>query len=102
LVVQGRSSNHQHLYGIGEVIQTVRNYLQRPRIKLHSRQLLEQVLQTLLNQLGNIVSVPFGAGEVSELGRMTQELTRSMAQTDQVLSNLKAKAADIKGKYHIS
>jgi hypothetical protein len=73
--------------------------LERSRLKVQSREQLKKVLQQLIKQLGNLVNLPFQAGEVSELGKMTKELMKSMSRTDQALSKLTAQAAHIKGKY---
>ncbi|MFM2430996.1 MAG: hypothetical protein RLZZ511_2209 [Cyanobacteriota bacterium] len=99
LTNQGKSSNHAYLYAVPEVIQSIRSYLERSRLKVQSREQLEKVLQQLIKQLGNLVNLPFQAGEVSELGKMTKELMKSMSRTDQALSKLTAQAAHIKGKY---
>jgi hypothetical protein len=99
LTVQGKSSDRAHLYALPEVIQSIRDYLERSRLKLQSRQQLEQVLQILVKQLGNLISLPLSRGEDSELGDMAKELMRSMARTDQALTKLNNQAAHIKGKY---
>jgi hypothetical protein len=102
LVIQGKSDDRHHLYSLPEVIQSIRQYLEKSRLKLQSRNQLEQVLNILIKQLSNLVSLPFQQGRASELSEITKELRKSMIKTDQALENLKAQAAAIKGKYHKS
>jgi hypothetical protein len=102
LVIQGKSDDRHHLYSLPEVIQSIRQYLEKSRLKFQSRNQLEQVLNILIKQLSNLVSLPFQQGRASELSEITKELRKSMIKTDQALENLKAQAAAIKGKYHKS
>ncbi|MEP0871493.1 hypothetical protein NDA01_16915 [Trichocoleus desertorum AS-A10] len=88
-----------YTYEITGVIASIREYLQRPRIKLVTCQKLESVLEALLNQLGNIIAIPFGKSSDLEISRLAKNLIQSMAKTDQALAELKATAATIKGKY---
>jgi hypothetical protein len=53
---QGRA----YAYPVSDVVASIREYLQRPRIQPATRQILEAVLQALLERLGNVIEVPFG------------------------------------------
>jgi hypothetical protein len=78
LVIQGKSDDRHHLYSLPEVIQSIRQYLEKSRLKLQSRNQLEQVLNILIKQLSNLVSLPFQQGRASELSEITKELRKSM------------------------
>ncbi|MBE9118632.1 hypothetical protein IQ249_22335 [Lusitaniella coriacea LEGE 07157] len=91
--------NRAYAYALTDVITSIREYLQRPRIKATTRQTLEIVLQSLLERLGNVLQVPFTRGTDPELSQLAKQLTQAMCGTDRALAELKATAATIKGKY---
>lgn len=92
---QGRS----FAYAIADVITSIRDYLQNPRIKQETRQTLELVLQSLLGRLSNVVEVPFVKGHDAELSKLAKHLQKIMSRTDAALANLKATAATVRGKH---
>jgi hypothetical protein len=94
---QGRA----HTYPVDEVIVSVREYLQRPRLKVVNQQKLEIVLQTLLERLGNVVEIPFGCSSNPEIGKLAKQLIQAVSKTNKSLAELKATAATIKGKYGV-
>ena len=92
---QGRA----YAYPVSDVVASIREYLQRPRIQPATRQILEAVLQALLERLGNVIEVPFGRGTNPEISKLARQLTQAMSKTDSALAELKATAATIKAKY---
>jgi hypothetical protein len=88
-----------YVYALSDVIQSLRDNLERSRIKPKTRQTLEQILQLLLARLGNVLEVPFGRANTSEVNQLAMRLSKAMSQTDTTLAALKATAATIKGKY---
>jgi hypothetical protein len=91
---EGRSN----AYLVQAVITSIRDYLQNPRVRPRTQQALNQVLNSLLERLGNVVEMSFEQGADSELSRLTRQLAQAMSNTDRVLADLKATAATIKGK----
>lgn len=94
---QGRA----YVYPVADVVASIREYLQRPRIQPATRQILEAVLQALLKRLGNVIEVPFGRGTSPEINKLARQLTQAMSRTDSALAELKATAATIKAKYNM-
>ncbi len=90
-----------YVYSLSEVIAKVKDYIQRPRIKKSSRELLDVILTALLEFLGNVVEVSFSEGGDPEVRKIVTKLTQAMAKTDASLAALKADAAEIKQKYDI-
>jgi hypothetical protein len=94
---QGRA----YAYPVSDVVVSIREYLQRPRIQPATRQILEAVCRALLERLGNVIEVPFGRGTSPEINKLARQLTQSMSRTDSALAELKATAATIKAKYNM-
>ena len=94
-VHQGRA----YAYPVSDVVASILEYLQRPRVQPATRQILEAVLQALLERLGNVIEVPFGRGTHPEINELARQLTQSMSRTDSALAELKATAATINAKY---
>ncbi len=94
---QGRA----YAYPVSDVVASIREYLQRPRIQPTTRQILEAVLQALLERLGNVIEIPFGRGTNPEINKLARQLTQAMSRTDSALAELKATAATIKAKYNM-
>ena len=90
-----------YVYALNNVIEAIRDYLQRSRIQLKTRQTLQAILQVLLKRLGNIIEFPFSRGTNPEIDKLAKQLTQAMSNTDAVLAELKATAAAIKAKYGI-
>ena len=93
---QGRA----YAYSLTDVIISMREYLQRPRIKSTTRQNLFEILPVLLERLGNVIPVPFGDATHPEISQLAKQLTQAMSDTDRVLAELKATAATLKAKYN--
>ncbi|WP_323315417.1 hypothetical protein [Limnoraphis robusta] len=87
------------VYSLIEVVAATKDYIQRPGVKLSTREALEGVLTTLLELLGNVVEVPFSIGTDPELRQLVTKLNQAMAKTDASLAALKADAAEINHKY---
>lgn len=92
---QGRA----YAYPVSDVVASIREYLQRPRIQPATRQILEAVLQALLERLGNVIEVPFGRSTNPEINKLARQLTQAMSDTNSALAELKATAAMTKAKY---
>ncbi|MBD1808157.1 hypothetical protein H6F98_22260 [Microcoleus sp. FACHB-SPT15] len=94
---QGRA----YAYPVSDVVASIRQYLQRPRIQPATRQILEAVLQALLERLGNVIEVPFGSSTNPEINKLARQLTQARSRTDSALAELKATAATLKAKYNM-
>jgi hypothetical protein len=94
---QGRA----YAYPVGDVVTSIREYLQRPRIQPATHQILKAVLQALLERLGNVIEIPFERGTNPEINKLARQLTQAMSRTDSALAELKATAATIKAKYNM-
>ncbi|HAA26338.1 MAG TPA: hypothetical protein DCE56_00010 [Cyanobacteria bacterium UBA8553] len=95
--LQGRT----YTYAVSDVIVSIRDYVQRPRIKPATRRTLEAVLPALLERLNNVVEVPFSSVKSPEINKLVRQLTQAMSDTDSALAELKATAATIKAKHDI-
>jgi hypothetical protein len=93
-----RQSN-AYVYTLSDVIKSLRDHLERSRIKAKTRQTLEQILQVFLERLGNVLEVPFGRANASEVSKLAMRLSQAISKTDVTLAALKATAATMKGKY---
>jgi hypothetical protein len=81
-----------YFYALAEVVSSLRQYLRRPRIKPATRETLKFALDTLLDLIGNIVPVAFGASTDPELSRLTRELMSAISKTNSSLAPLKVDA----------
>jgi len=90
-----------YAYAVSDVIASIRDYLQRPRIKLTTSQSLKAVSQALQQRLNNVIEAPFGRATDPEINKLARQLTQAMSRTDSALAELKAKAATIKAKYNM-
>jgi hypothetical protein len=87
---QGRSN----LYGLSEVLEAIATRLHNKRIRKTTRAALEK-LQSTLEGLTNVVSVPFGAPG-DEMSDAVKQLMRSAANPKTLKH--KMKAAELTGK----
>lgn len=94
-----RQQGSTHLYSTTEVIGSLRQYIQRSRIKATTRETLKAALDILLDLIGNVVPVAFGTSTDPELSRMTRELMTTISKTNSSLAALKIDA-EIKVKSH--
>jgi hypothetical protein len=94
---QGRT----YIYLVSDVISSIRNYVDYPRVKPSTQQQLTTVLDSLLERLGNVISLPINTTLSShpEIRELTKQLFKAMSATDKTLIELKATAATINGKY---
>jgi len=90
-----------YAYPVSDVVASIREYLQRPRVQPATRKILEAVCRTLLERLGNVIEVPFGHGTNPEINKLARQLTQAMSRTDSALAELKATAATINAKYNM-
>jgi hypothetical protein len=81
-----------YFYSATEVVGSLRQYLQRPRIKPATRETLKAALDILLNLIGNLVPVAFGTSTDPELSRLTRELMTTISKTNSSLAALKIDA----------
>jgi hypothetical protein len=94
------AANHDRSYAylVSDVVASIREYLQRPRIQPATRQILEAVCRALLERIGNVIEVPFDRGTNPEINKLARQLTQAMSRTDSTLAELKATVATIKAK----
>ena len=100
-VTEVAKEGRAYVYTVSDVIISIREYLQRPRVKPASRQILEGILQVLLERLSNVIEVPFGRATDPEINKLARQLIQSMSKTNSTIAELKATAATIKAKYSI-
>jgi hypothetical protein len=89
-----------YVYSLSDVVEVIRDYLQRSRIKPKTCQTLNIILQVLLERLGNVIEIPFSCGTNSEINALAKSLSQAMSNTDVALAELKATAAEINAKYN--
>ena len=89
----------RYIYDLSMVVISMREYLERPRIKIKTRVVCEQVLNSLTELLGNKLPVAFGESKDKETSRLAKELLLSMARTNTELSKLKLEASEISLDY---
>ena len=87
-------------YSAAEVINSLRQYIQRSRIKATTRETFKAALDILLDFIGNVVPVAFGTSTDPELSRMTRELMSTISKTNSSLAALKIDA-EIRVQSHI-
>ncbi len=94
---QGRT----YIYRVNDVISTIRNTLENPRLKPITKRQLTTLLDSLLERLGNVIPLAYNLASANhpEIGELTKQLITAMAATDKNLVELKATAANINGKY---
>jgi hypothetical protein len=90
-----------YVYSVSDAIGSIRTALTNSRLKSLTRQQLLNVLDILLVQLDNIVTLPFNATSSShpEIGDLTKQLLKARSITNTTLVSLKARVATINGKY---
>ncbi|MBD2080724.1 hypothetical protein [Leptolyngbya sp. FACHB-17] len=81
-----------YFYAVTEVIGSLREYLQRSRIKPATRETLKPALDILLDLIGNVVPVAFGTSTDPELSRLARELMSTISKTNSSLAALKVDA----------
>lgn len=81
-----------YFYAVTEVVGSLRQYLQRPRIKPVTRETLKSALDILLDLIGNVVPVAFGTSTDPELSRLARELMSTISKTNSSLAALKIDA----------
>lgn len=91
-----------YLYPINEVISSIREYLERPRLKAETHKKLVTVSDTLTNLLGNVIPTVFRKDANATTSQLSKRLIKAMAKTDTSLAALKLDAADIKAEYSLS
>lgn len=92
--LQGKEGS-ANLYSIGEVIQSVNDYLERSRIHQATRNNLSKVLPELQALANNVIETPFGASETGATA-MVKQLLKSFDNPKTRKHKLRATA--IKGK----
>lgn len=95
------NQDRAYAYPVSDVVASIREYLQRPRIQPATRQILEAVCRDLLERIGNVIEVPFDRGINPGINKLARQLTQAMSRTDSTLAELKATAATIKAKYNM-
>lgn len=90
-----------HIYSVNDVIGSTRIILNNHRIKPQTTKQLTTLLNSLLEQLGNVSHFPITPyiSSHSEVGDLARQLLKAMSVTDTNLVKLKGLAANINGKY---
>lgn len=88
-----------NIYSLSEVIISLKKYLEKPKIKEKTRQTLKSILPILINQLNNIISVPFGKEANQKISKLTQKLFLKLHNSERKITESKALIATIKGKH---
>ena len=87
-----------YTYAVSDVISSMRQILENPRIHSSTRRTIEGILTSLLNRLDNVVNVPFIQGNDPQLSQISKALFKKMITTNRYLTELNGKVATIKGK----
>ena len=92
-------SGNAYVYSLGQAIAAIRDYSSNPRIKLATKQVLEQILAQLLTRLDTVA--PFVAGnDTTEVSNIARQLLDQMRRTDKSLSEMKATVASVGDRKH--
>ena len=91
-----------YLYAMDDVIRSIQQYLNRPRLKQTTHSKLQKVLNTLTSDQDNVIFAGFGHATDAKLSQLTQQLFQGMSQTDKQLRELKLEVETIKASYSIS
>lgn len=89
-----------YFYSASDVVGSLRQYLERSRIKISTRETLKAALDSLLDLVRNVIPVAFGTSADPELSRMARELMITISKTNSSLAALKM-AAELKVKSRI-
>lgn len=90
--------NNSNVYPLHKVIISLKNYLNKTKIKPKTRQDLNSLLPILLELLNNVVPVVFESSTNLELTKLTKNLFVTMNNIDRKMAESKALVANIKGK----
>lgn len=91
-------SNQTNIYCLPEVIASIKEYLEKPKISQKTRQSLNFLLPILITQLDNIVPAIFEKPVDRELGKLTRDLFLKLTNLDRKITNSKALIANLQGK----
>lgn len=94
----GRSLN----FALEKVIEAIRDRLKVIRLKASTRNALASTLNQLLEQLGNVVEIPFIQSENSEIQQAGKKLLQTISRTDAALADFKAESIEIYAKYRVA
>jgi len=92
-------SGNAYVYSLGQAIASIRDYSSNPRIKLTTKQVLEQILAQLLTRLDNVARFVAGNG-TTEVSNIARQLLDQMRRTDKSLSEMKATVASVGDRKH--
>lgn len=87
-------SGNAYIYALDQVISAIRAYSQKTRIRITTKQALEDVITQLVARLDNVVPLVTGHGK-TEISDVTQQLIQQMRRTDKALSDMKATVASM-------
>lgn len=85
-------------YGLRDVMQALRSYGERSRLRPSTRDTLSQILSALSPLLGNVATADFRLADDQDLGGAVAALLRSQQVTNQRLAEIGAITAEIKGR----
>ena len=89
-------------FPLDKVIEAIRDRLKVSRLKVSTRNTLASTLNHLLEQLGNIVEIPFVQSENQETQQAGSKLLQAISLTDAAFADLKAEAIEIYAKYKVA
>ena len=94
---------HQNtnIYSLPEVIISIKEYLQKPKVKQKTRQALKSILPLLVARLDNIIPVPFSREANRELSTLTRNLFFKLQNLERNLTESKAITSTIKRKHKL-
>jgi hypothetical protein len=85
-------------YALSDVIDSIMRYHDRTRIKPKTKQILANVLSSLVERLDNLAPVGFSGSTDPDLGRLAKQALSLMRSTRSHFAEMKAMVATIEGK----
>ena len=88
-----------HCFALSTTMSALREYAEHPRVRPATRMAIQHALRQLSPLLGNVITAQFGmAGDDRELRDAVIGLLGAQQTTDRALADLKATAAEIRGR----
>ncbi len=88
-----------HCFELGDIMAALRDYADRPHVQSATRAAIQVALTELSPRLGNVITAQFGiANDDRELRESLANLLKAQQATDQALAEMKAIAAEIRGR----
>lgn len=94
-----RREGRAYVYSVRDVIASIREYAERPRVLAKTRDRLEKVIEALRPMLGNVTTIAPGHSTDPEMSKLVKQLMSAMAKTDATLASMKVESAEIEAEY---